>query len=129
MAHRYPFFVDPCLDAFRGLTERFGFAEPVCEAIGREEYVRYERGDQTVSIAYEPGNPPIVELFYPSSETGEAPLRWAETDGVQRSRRIPHLRVDIPFDVSEPATVSQYLIASAEALGRVEHDWLRANSP
>jgi hypothetical protein len=40
----------------------------------------------------ETGGHPIVELFYPSAETGEAPVPWAERNGVQRSRRIPRLR-------------------------------------
>ena len=64
----FPFFSEPCKVAFGFLVERYGFSAPEEEQIGRERFIRYQKHNKTVSIAYEPGVSPIVELFFPSRE-------------------------------------------------------------
>jgi len=60
-----------------------GFSSPSVEQLGHERYIRFEKRAHTVSIVYEPGRLPLVELFYPTN--------------VVASRRIPRLQVaDIP---------------------------------
>lgn len=81
MKYVFPWFVTPCLEAFHFLESRYGFDKPVVEQLGRECFIRYRKGDRLVSIAYEPGCPPIVELFYPSHE--------------MKNRRIPKLNTGI----------------------------------
>jgi hypothetical protein len=117
-------FVRTCCRAFRRLVDGHGFAEPVIEPIGRETYVRYRKGHREVSIAYEPGAAPIVEFFYPSSETGERPTPWAEQDGIQRTRRFPRYRIAEHFKESDPSSFAPYLEATAEALEREERAFL-----
>ena len=118
-------FVRACVSAFQRLVDRYGFAEPVIEPIGRETYVRYRKGLHEVSIAYEPGAAPTVEFFYPSSETGESPTPWAEMDGVPRTRRFPKYRIDVRFKDSDQASFAPYLEATADALEREEREYLQ----
>jgi len=118
-------YVRTCLSAFQRLVDKYGFAEPVIEPIGRETYVRYRKGLHEVSIAYEPGAAPIVEFFYPSAETGEPPTPWAEKDGVQRTRRFPSYRIDVRFKDSNKASFAPYLEATADALEREEREYLQ----
>jgi hypothetical protein len=125
-AHR-SHFATACPSAFRRLVDTFGFSEPEIESIGRETFVRYHRGDQTISIAHEAGSAPLVELFYPSAETGERPVPWAERNGVPRSRRIPHLGVTENCIEADPRSMSLYLAANARALERVERNFLAAS--
>lgn len=120
-------FVRTCCSAFRRLVDEYGFAEPVIEPLGRETFVRYLKGSREVSIAYEPGLRPIVELFYPSSETGERPIPWAERKGVQRTRRIPRLQVAERFKDKDSASFARYLEASAGALEREERAFLESS--
>jgi hypothetical protein len=119
-------FVRTCCSAFRRLVDDYGFAEPVIEPLGRETFVRYLKGHREVSIAYEPGLAPIVELFYPSSETGERPTYWAEEKGVERTRRFPRYRIAERFKDSDPTSFARYLEATADALERVEREFLGA---
>ena len=119
-------FVRTCLSAFRRLVDKYGFTEPVIDPIGRETYVRYRKGLREVSIAYEPGAAPIVEFFYPSSETGERPTPWAEKDGVQRARRFPNYRTDVRFKDSDQTSFAPYLEAMASALERDELKYLQS---
>lgn len=128
MLQRDSAFISACRKAFEFLIARYAFDELEYEAIGREAFVRFHRGHQTVSIAIEPGSPPIVELFYPSSETGEPPLWWAERHGVPRSRRIPRLHVHERFNQPDAEGLLRYLRACAEALERAEPDWLNSSS-
>jgi hypothetical protein len=118
-------FVRTCVSAFQRLVDKYGFAGPVIEPIGRETYVRYRKGLHEVSIAYEPYAAPIVEFFYPSSETGERPTPWAEMDGVQRTRRFPSYRIDVRFKDSNQASFAPYLEATADALERDEREYLQ----
>ena len=119
-------FVRTCCSAFRRLVDRYGFAEPVIEPLGREMFVRYLKGHHEVSISYEPGASPLVELFYPSSETGERPTPWAEQGGVQRARRFPRLAVTERFKESDPASFARYCEVSAAALEREEREFLES---
>ncbi len=117
-------FETACRSAFRDLVERFGFDEPEVESIGRETYVRYHKGPRTVSIAYEGGTEPIVELFYPSSETGEKPVPWAARGEVQYSRRIPRLKVQESSGGGSSSGLQRYLAASLNALESAERSFL-----
>ena len=119
-------FTQACIDAFAFLVGRFGFDEPEVESIGRETYVRYHRKNQTVSIAWEAGMAPIVELFYPPLTPSEQPVPWAERGGVARCRRIPRLRALGKLDAKDEASMSRYLRDEAAALEQVEHEWLVA---
>jgi len=82
-------FEESCAKAFHFLVDRFGFQPPVVERIGRESYVRFHKGPRTVSIAWEPGGPPVVEMFLPTAGSGLPETPWAERDGVPYSRRFP----------------------------------------
>ena len=106
MAHVFPFFVIPCLEAFRFLQARFGFDAPTVEQLGRECFIRYRKHDRWVSIAYEPGSVPIVELFHPTDEikhrriprlkTGLAdPRRFADTDENQQRQTLQAQAADL----------------------------------
>jgi hypothetical protein len=121
-------FTVACLNAFRFLVDRYGFLEPEVEPLGRETFVRYHRRNHTVSVAYEPPSPPLVELFYPSAETGEREVPWAERNGIARTRRIPRLNVEVPFIEGEHSNLDRYLESSAHALERQERKWLEALS-
>lgn len=81
MAHAFPWFVTPCLAAFSFLESRFSFDAPIVEQLGRECFIRYRKHNRWVSIAYEPGSVPIVELFHPTDEI--------------RNRRIPRLNTGL----------------------------------
>jgi len=74
---------------FGFLSDRFGFQSPQMERLGRESYVRFRKGSRTVSIAWEPGTAPIVELFLPTEGSGLPATPWAERSGVSYSRRFP----------------------------------------
>jgi hypothetical protein len=118
--------VESCCKAFAYLVDRFGFAEPEAETIGREQYVCFHRGNSTVSIAWEAGAQPIVELFHPPANATERAVFWAERNGVARCRRIPLLRVSASFDYENPASFEGYLRAQAAELVREEREWLHA---
>jgi hypothetical protein len=106
MAHVFPWFVTPCLEAFSYLESRFHFDAPVVEQLGRECFIRYRKNDRWVSIAYEPGSVPIVELFHPTHDikhrpiprlkTGLAePRRFADTDESQQRRTLQAQAADL----------------------------------
>ena len=106
MAHAFPWFVTPCLEAFGCLQARFGFDTPIVEHLGRECFIRYRKGDRWVSIAYEPGSVPIVELFHPTADikhrriprlkSGLAdPRRFADTDESQQRRTLDAQAADL----------------------------------
>jgi hypothetical protein len=118
--------VRACRDAFAFLVDQFGFAEPEIEAIGREQFVRFHRNNSTVTIAWELGLSPIVELFYPPGSPMERPVSWAERNGVARCRRIPCLRVPASYDDNDPESFAAYVRAQAAALSQSEQAWLSA---
>jgi hypothetical protein len=76
-------FEKAVIDNFRFLQDRYGFSAPASEDFGREIFVRYERANQTVSISYEFGSSPLVEIFYPSEETGAAMVKHIEEMSVK----------------------------------------------
>ena len=116
MAYVFPFFVTPCLEAFGFLETRFGFDAPVIRQIGRECFIRYRKGDRWVSIAYEPGLVPIVELFHPTLDI--------------KHRRIPRLKSGLAnpkrFADIDEAQQRQTLQAQAADLETVEREFLSA---
>jgi hypothetical protein len=112
----FPFFVTPCLEAFQFLQTRFGFDAPVVEQLGRECFIRYRKSDRWVSIAYEPGSVPIVELFHP-------------TDDIKH-RRIPRLKTALAepkcFADTDESQQRRTLQAQAADLEVVEREFLTA---
>ena len=117
-------FEQTVIDSFRFLQDKYGFSTPVAEDFGREIFVRYRRADQIVSISWEIGSSPITEIFYPSAETGAAPVPWASRDGVQRSRRFPKVRPATRFTNDETSMV-KYLEESAREFEEIEATWLK----
>jgi len=113
-----------CVDAFRPLVDDFDFDEPEVESIGRESYVRFHKGSRTVSVACEHGLTPIVELFYPSAETGEPPVPWASRDGIPYARRIPRLGVRAAVPDGSRDAYSTLLTAILLALVDAEREFL-----
>ena len=116
-------FAEMCIEAFRALVDEFQFEDPEVERIGREVYVRYHKGLRTVSLANEPGSPPIIELFHPPTSAAEKTEFWATRGGVARCRRFPKLRL-VPGLAWESPLRDEYLAASARALVDVERAWL-----
>jgi hypothetical protein len=113
-----------CKTALGVLCDRFGFDEPTFEQIGHEHYVEFHKGPRTVSVSLEPGGSPVIELFYPSSDTGDAPAPWASRGDTPYSRRIPRLRV---YARSRPRNVDElasYLHEAAQELCATEHGFL-----
>lgn len=110
----FPFFVNPCLEAFEFLETRFGFDAPEIEQIGRECFIRYRKGNRWVCISYEPGVVPIVELFHPTREI--------------KHRRIPRLNSGLAnprrFTDTDEAQQRQALQAQAADLEAVEREFL-----
>ena len=117
-------FAEACVRAFRVLVDSHGWEDPEIEPLGREVYVRYHKGNRTISISLEWGSTPWIELFYPSTETGERPVPWAERNGVPRCRRFPRINVGGTFSDRDPVVALRYLTTAAQALLLVEHDWL-----
>jgi hypothetical protein len=74
-----------CERQLHNLVERHGFSLPETERIGRETYVRFHRGDRTVSVAWEPGAAPVVELFEPPQSLADHVVPWAARNGVART--------------------------------------------
>jgi hypothetical protein len=114
MAYVYPYFVTPCFEAFSFLEARCGFDAPVVEQLGRECFIRYRKGNRWVSIAYEPGCVPIVELFHPLLDI--------------KHRRIPRLRTGLakPRRFADADESQQRLTLQAQAadLETVEREFL-----
>jgi hypothetical protein len=81
----YPWFTDACIEAFAFLVSKYGFIGPKVKQAAYERYVSYEKPDRIVSIYYEPGLLPLVELFYPTREI--------------KNRYIPHLTPNYLFNV------------------------------
>ncbi len=116
MAHVFPWFVTPCLEAWGFLQSRFFFDAPIVEQLGRECFIRYRKGDRWVSIAYEPGCVPIVELFHPTHD--------------MKHRRIPRLRTGLAnprrFSDTDERQQRQTLQAQAADLETLEREFLSA---
>jgi hypothetical protein len=70
-----------CVAAFQYLCDDYGFDSPRLVQSGREENLYFTKGNRTVSINWEPGAFPLVELFYPDTTIEHC--------------RIPHIRPSI----------------------------------
>jgi hypothetical protein len=118
MNSAFPWFVNPCLETFQFLESRYSFAPPEIEQLGRECYIRYRKGNRWVSVAYEPGSVPIVELFHPSRD--------------MKDRRIPRLKHGLSKPRAFADTDEQQqrwtLQAQAEDLETTESSFLSASS-
>ena len=119
------FFEQTVISNFRFLQDHYGFSTPVMEDYGREIFIRYERDKQTVSISFEFGSSPLVEIFYPSAETREPPIPWASRNGVRRTRRIPRLNIKNLF-LGDENSMTQYIQEIALEFEKVEAEWLEA---
>jgi hypothetical protein len=115
-----------CSRQLRVLVDRYGFDPPQAEQIGCETYVCFHRGNQTVSVAWEPGAVPIVELFYPPLVPSDRVVAWADRNGVSRARRIPRIRVPGGVNADDLAAFDQYFAEVAAALVKEEAEWLAA---
>ena len=118
MQNLVPWFVNPCLEAFRFLETRYGFDTPEIEQLGRECFVRYRKGNRWVSIAYEPHSIPIVELFHPFHDI--------------KHRRIPRLQSGLKnpkqFADTDEAQQRQTLQSQASDLETKEKEFLSTAS-
>src|SRR5215475_8719102 len=133
-------FERACSNAFVFLCERFGFAAPEFEQLGREGYVQFHKGSRTVSIAWEPGAAPLVELFFPAQDSGDRPVPWAARNGVPYARRIPSLGPSAAFlqvnsvyrrrhvwNEPDESVFQRYLAEIAKQLALVEAAFLTAD--
>jgi hypothetical protein len=108
------------------LREKYGFKAIVTRDHGREVFFDYERGLETISISFEIGQAPIIEVFIPSEISGEKAVPWAAKNGIQRSRRFPKLVVGSTFQSSNLNSVQEYIRSLAKAFEASEDKWLNA---
>lgn len=113
-------------EEFDYLNNRYGFSPPITEDFGREIFVRFERKEQTVSISLEHGNSPLIEIFFPSSETGENPTPWLQKNGIERSRRFPSILIDSNFKEDDKDSIKDYVRKMSNAFEEKESEWLKA---
>jgi len=115
-----------CRRHFAFLVERFGFEPPEIKQLGRETFVQYHRGDCTVSIAWEAGMTPILELFHPPRSRDEPVVPWAERNGVARTRRFPSpgQRLESRFDPASDERLDKYFAELASRFAEHEGAWL-----
>jgi hypothetical protein len=116
-------FAEACRSAFITLVHRYQFSEPEVEPIGRECFVRFHKGPKTVSVAWEPGLAPIVELFYPAGPD-EKVTPWAARNSVPYARRIPRIAPRVRYDAEDADSMAAYLRESMQQLTEVERDFL-----
>ena len=116
-------FARQCQQAFDELVSRYFFSRADIESIGRECYVRYHKGPQTVSIAWEPGALPIVELFFPSGPNDQ-PIPWAARGSVAYARRIPQLSQGKKTPSKHLPSPEHYLVQSMRQLSETEGAFL-----
>ena len=50
---------------FDFLVQEFGFNSPVKKDFGREVFLEYERNADTISVSFELGSVPLVEVLIP----------------------------------------------------------------
>ncbi len=75
----YPWFTIPCQKVFQLLVTSHGFSGPTVKQYAHEIYVEYATTNRFISIEYEIGQYPLIELFQPTRQI--------------KDRRIPHLKV------------------------------------
>jgi hypothetical protein len=113
-----------CEQRLSFLVERHGFEPPQVERIGRETYMRFHRGNRTVSIAWEPGLAPVVEIFEPPQSPTDKVESWAERNGVARMRRFPRVRTTSKFEPNDRSQLDKYFGEVGEQLQKEEESWL-----
>ena len=113
-------------EEFHFLQRKYGFSSPVTEDYGREIFIKFERNAQTISISLEYGTSPLIEIFYPSSETGDKPTPWASKDGVERSRRFPKLKINTKYSDENENSVKGYIKEMSCVFEEKEAEWLKA---
>jgi hypothetical protein len=120
-------FAEACRLAFEPLVTQYEFSKPEVESIGRECFVRFHKGSITVSVAWEAGGDPIVELFYPAGPNDQV-TPWAARDGVPYSRRIPRIAVHLRFNPATPDSALTYMAESMKQLSGTERSFLEGRS-
>lgn len=116
-------FARQCQQAFDELVSRYSLSRAEVESIGRECYVRYHKGPRTVSIAWELGAFPIVELFFPAGPNDQ-PVPWAARGSVAYARRIPRLWPKSTTPSKHPPSSEHYLAQSMRQLSETESSFL-----
>ena len=106
------------------LVTRHGFEPPNVERIGRETYVRFHRGNRTLSVSWEAGLAPIVEIFEPQKAPTDKVVSWAERNGVARTRRFPRVRPTTKFNPDDTSLLERYFAEVAAQLEKEEESWL-----
>ena len=119
-------FQNGVIESFRYLQDEYNFSAPVAEDLGREIFIKYERDGQTVSISLEHGSKPLIEIFYPSSETGDTPVPWASINGINRSRRFPKIETNSKFIETNEKESTKHIKEMSISLEANEKIWLKA---
>lgn len=119
-------FAEVVVENFQFLQLRYGFSAPTTEDFGREIFISYDRNVQSVSISYEYGNTPLIEIFYPVPEFAETSIPWASKNGVSRARRFPKLKLTGHFS-EEEATLTSYIKEMSREFEKVESGWLNTS--
>lgn len=120
------FFQKSILENFNFLQDEYNFSTPVTEDYGREIFIKYERGNQTVSISLEIGSNPLIEIFHPSSETGDKPVPWASKNGIDRSRRFPKVETCSKFIETDEKESTNHIKEMSISFKNNEQPWLKA---
>ncbi len=111
---------------FSFLTAKYRFEALRVRDCGREAFFLFDREDETLSISYEMGALPLIELFIPSSTTSVAPTPWAAKEGVERSRVFPKVPLgnrETPRNLDD---FKDHISAMAAAFETAEATWLNA---
>jgi hypothetical protein len=118
--------VEECARTFAFLEERYGFSAPETKRIGNETFVLFHKGMKTISISWEIGSAPLIELFYPPSSSAEKAVPWASREGTPRTRRFPRIRTVVKFDPNEAGAFANYIKQIAAIFLQAENDWIVA---
>ncbi|MBT3037330.1 MAG: hypothetical protein KUF75_02045 [Candidatus Thiodiazotropha sp. (ex Ctena orbiculata)] len=112
--------------AFGFLETKYGFGKPVRKDYGREVFFEYERNADTVSISFEVGSAPLVEVFIPVEGTDYTPVPWAVKNNIQRARLFTKLQVNQKFQPNDSKKVAKYLGEMTEQFESSQAEWLNA---
>jgi hypothetical protein len=138
----YPWFTKPCLRVFGRLSSELGFSSPSVEQLGQERYVRFEKRAHVVSIVYEPGQVPLIELFYPTHAVANRRIPRLQVPDVaalhafnaqyhKLCRRRQFQEADRLLEDHSPALESaleQYLVSQFGLLQEQERDFLNGSA-
>lgn len=111
---------------FAFLQAKYGFGKFIIRELGREVFFDFEREAETVSISFEVGNHPIIEMFVPSEKTNVKPMPWAKKGEIPRSRLFPKLNINTRYDPQSISSVETYVCELAMEFERSELGWLNA---